>query len=67
MATASVLVYLVLVSMPGWFLVSGLRLGDVSRVGLGWVLILGLVATQLPGAALGALLPVLGPPVTSPS
>ncbi len=57
MATASVCVYLVLVAVPGWFLVSGLRLGDVSWVRFGWVLILGLVATQLLGAALGALLP----------
>jgi len=57
MATASVLVYLVVVAVPGWFLVSGLRLGDVSWARLGWVLVLGLVATQLLGAALGALLP----------
>ena len=57
MATASVLVYLVVVAVPGWFLVSGLRLGDVSWTRLGWVLVLGLVATQLLGAALGALLP----------
>ncbi len=57
MATASVLVYLVVVAVPGWFLVGGRRLGDVSWARLVWVLVLGLVATQLLGAALGAVLP----------
>lgn len=57
MAMASVLVYLLVVAVPGWFLVSGIRLSDVSWARLGWVLVLGLIATQLFGTALGALLP----------
>lgn len=56
-ASGSVVVYLVVVAVPGWFLVGGLRLGDVSWARLGGVLLVGLVATQLLGATVGALLP----------
>lgn len=57
MASASVVAYLLLVAVPGWFLVGGFHLADVSWLRLGGVLLLGLVATQLLGASVGALLP----------
>ena len=56
-ATASVLIYLIIVAVPGWFLVDGTPLSDISWTTLAWVLLLGLVATQLLGAVVGALLP----------
>jgi ABC-2 type transport system permease protein len=52
----SIGVYLVLVAVPGSFLVHGLNTGDLHAwVTVAWVLGLGLVATQLLGAVLGSL------------
>jgi ABC-2 type transport system permease protein len=52
----SVVVYLLLVAVPGSFLVDGLdAAGPRAWVTLAWVLLLGLAATQLLGAALGSL------------
>lgn len=56
-ATASVLIYLMMVAVPGWFLVGGPAVGGISWTTLAWVLLLGLAATQPIGAVLGALLP----------
>jgi ABC-2 type transport system permease protein len=56
-ATASVLVYLVIVAVPGLFVIDGINVGDISWLTLAWVLGLGLACTQLLGAALGALVP----------
>ena len=56
-SSLSVLIYLALIGVPGAFITGGLRLGDVSWGRLAWVLLLGLVGTQLLGAALGALVP----------
>ncbi|MEV4257922.1 ABC transporter permease, partial [Spirillospora sp. NPDC049652] len=51
-----VVAYLVILLVPGAFMVDGLRLGSASCwFTLAWVLALGLVATQSVGAALGAL------------
>jgi len=56
----SVAVYLLMVAVPGSFLVDGLNPGSPRAwLTLAWVLVLGLAATQLLGAALGSL-------VTSP-
>jgi ABC-2 type transport system permease protein len=46
-----------MIGVPGAFITGGPRLADVSWARLAWVLVLGLVATQLLGAALGALVP----------
>lgn len=56
-SSLSVLVYLVMIGVPGAFITGVPRLADVSWTRLAWVLILGLAATQLLGAALGALVP----------
>lgn len=56
-ATASVLVYLVIVAVPGLFVIGGINVGDISWLSLAWVLGLGMACTQLLGAALGALVP----------
>ncbi|MFE2184747.1 ABC transporter permease [Streptomyces sp. NPDC059455] len=54
--SGSVLVYLVILLVPGAFIVDGLKLGAVSSwLTLAWVLALGLVATQSIGAVFGAL------------
>ncbi|WP_026416059.1 ABC transporter permease [Actinomadura oligospora] len=51
-----VVAYLAILLVPGAFMVDGLRLGSASSwFTLAWVLLLGLVATQSAGAALGAL------------
>jgi ABC-2 type transport system permease protein len=56
--SATILAYLAILLIPGLLLVDGLA---VARIGtwftLGWVLALGLVATQSIGAMLGALIP----------
>jgi ABC-2 type transport system permease protein len=54
-SSLSVLVYLAMIGVPGAFITGVPRLADVSWTRLAWVLILGLAATQLLGAALGAL------------
>ncbi|WP_067449824.1 ABC transporter permease [Actinomadura macra] len=52
-----VLVYLAIIIVPGMFIVDGLETGDVSSwLTMAWVLVLGLVATQSIGAALGSLI-----------
>lgn len=56
-ATASVLVYLVVVAVPGLFIIGGIDADDISWATLAWILGLGLACTQLLGAALGALVP----------
>jgi ABC-2 type transport system permease protein len=56
-SSLSVLVYLVVIAVPGAFITGGPRLASVSWATLGWVLILGLASTQLLGATLGALVP----------
>jgi ABC-2 type transport system permease protein len=43
--------------IPGAFITGGLRLADISWGRLAWVLVLGMTATQLLGAVLGALVP----------
>ncbi|MEU3601271.1 ABC transporter permease [Streptomyces sp. NPDC006798] len=58
--SGSTLVYLVILFVPGAFLVDGLKLNAPgSWLTLAWVLVLGLAATQSIGAVLGAL--VSGP------
>jgi ABC-2 type transport system permease protein len=56
--SATILAYLAILLLPGLLVVDGLA---VARIGtwlmLGWVLALGLVATQSIGATLGALIP----------
>jgi ABC-2 type transport system permease protein len=55
--SATILAYLAVLLIPGVFLVDGLTLGrPLSWLTLAWVLLLGLVATQAIGAALGALI-----------
>ncbi|TMR06419.1 ABC transporter permease [Actinomadura soli] len=55
--SASILVYLAILLVPGLFIVDGLQFGDVeSWLTLAWVLALGLVATQSIGAVLGSLI-----------
>jgi ABC-2 type transport system permease protein len=56
-SSLSVLIYLVIISVPGAFITGGLRLADVSWARLAWVLLLGMAGTQLLGAALGGLVP----------
>ncbi|RFS84166.1 ABC transporter permease [Actinomadura spongiicola] len=52
-----ILVYLMILLVPGAFIVDGLRLGTAgSWLTLAWVLALGLVATQSIGSVLGALI-----------
>lgn len=57
--SGTLLAYLAILLIPGLFIVHGLTLSPGSWLTLGWVLILGLVATQSIGAMLGAL--VSGP------
>jgi ABC-2 type transport system permease protein len=56
-SSLSVLIYLVMIGVPGAFITGGLRPADVSWARLAWVLVLGLAGTQLLGASLGALVP----------
>ena len=56
-ASATVLAYLVMIAVPGLLIVKGLTLQDLSWTRLAWVLGLGLLASQLLGAALGSLVP----------
>jgi len=69
--SATILIYLVIIAVPGMFLISGGSPGGISWPTLAWVLALGLVATEPIGAILGSLvrtargvgyvsLPVLG-------
>ncbi len=60
----SIVVYLLIVGVPGRFLVGGLDgPGPRAWLTLAWVLVLGMAATQLLGAALGSL--VSGPRAVS--
>lgn len=53
----TVLAYLMIILIPGLFIVHGLDIGSVrSWLTLAWVLILGMVATQSVGAILGSLI-----------
>lgn len=55
--SATILVYLAIILIPGLFLVDGLDVGTFgSWITFAWVLLLGLVATQTIGAILGALI-----------
>jgi ABC-2 type transport system permease protein len=55
--SGSILVYLAILLIPGWFIVGGLDIGGVHAwLTLAWVLTLGFVATQSIGAILGALI-----------
>lgn len=57
MVASMTLVNIVIILVPGLFLLDGLALGSVSGwLTLAWVLVLGLVATLPFGAAIGALL-----------
>lgn len=57
MVSGSILIYLVILMVPGLFIVHGLDAGRVDAwLTLTWVLVLGLVATQSIGAMLGALI-----------
>lgn len=56
-SSLSVLIYLAMIGVPGAFITGGLHPADISWARLGWVLLLGMAATQLLGAALGALIP----------
>jgi len=55
--SGTILAYLAILLIPGWFIVGGLDVGGVHVwLTLAWVLILGFVATQTIGAILGALI-----------
>jgi ABC-2 type transport system permease protein len=55
--SGTVLAYLAILLIPGWFIVGGLAIGSFSSwLTLAWVVILGFVATQPLGAILGALI-----------
>ena len=55
--SGSILAYLAILLIPGWFIVGGLDIGGVhALLTLAWVLILGFVAPQSIGAILGALI-----------
>jgi ABC-2 type transport system permease protein len=56
-ASASVLIYLLVVAVPGLFIVRDIAIANTSWPTLAWVLALGLLSTQLIGAVLGALAP----------
>jgi ABC-2 type transport system permease protein len=57
MVSGTILIYLTVLLLPGLFMVDGLNIGGVaSWLTLGWVLLLGLVATLSIGAVLGALI-----------
>ena len=57
MVSGTILAYLVILLVPGLFIVHGLAIGSISSwLTLAWVLILGFVATQSIGAILGALI-----------
>lgn len=54
--SGSIVVYLVILLVPGAFIIDELRFDALnSWLTLGWVLVLGLIATQSIGAVLGAL------------
>ncbi|TDD85479.1 ABC transporter permease [Actinomadura darangshiensis] len=58
MTSGCVVAYLLILLVPGAFMVSGLRLGAAGAwLTLCWVLLLGLVGTRSIGAVLGALVP----------
>src|SRR5215469_10388863 len=55
--SGTILAYLLILVIPGWFIVGGLDIGGLHAwLTLAWVLILGFVATQPIGAILGALI-----------
>ncbi len=55
--SGTILAYLAILLIPGWFIVGGVDIGSVHAwLTLAWVLLLGLVATQPIGAILGALI-----------
>jgi ABC-2 type transport system permease protein len=54
--SATVLAYLAILLVPGILLLGGIELGNIRWLTLGWVLVLGLVATQSVGAILGSLI-----------
>jgi ABC-2 type transport system permease protein len=55
--SGTILAYLAILLIPGWFIVGGLDVGGVHGwLTLAWVLLLGLVATQPIGAILGSLI-----------
>jgi ABC-2 type transport system permease protein len=55
--SGSILAYLAILVIPGWFIVGGLDISGVHAwLTLAWVLTLGFVATQSIGAILGALI-----------
>jgi ABC-2 type transport system permease protein len=55
--SGSILAYLAILLIPGWFIVGGLDIGSIYVwLTLAWVLTLGFVATQSIGAILGALI-----------
>jgi ABC-2 type transport system permease protein len=56
-SSLSVLVYLAMIGIPGAFIAGGLRPDEISWATLAWVLVLGMIGTQLLGATLGALVP----------
>jgi ABC-2 type transport system permease protein len=53
--SGTLLAYLAILLIPGLLIVDGLAIGPRTLLTLGWVLLLGLVATQSIGAMLGAL------------
>jgi ABC-2 type transport system permease protein len=54
--SGTILAYLAILLLPGWFIVGGLDIGSIHTwLTVAWVLILGLVATQSTGAILGSL------------
>jgi ABC-2 type transport system permease protein len=55
--SGTILAYLAILLIPGWFIVGGLDVGSAHAwLMLAWVLLLGFVATQPIGAILGALI-----------
>lgn len=56
-SSLSVLAYLAMIGIPGAVIVGGLQPAGISWATLAWVLALGMIATQLLGAVLGALVP----------
>lgn len=56
-SSLSVLIYLVMIGVPGAFITGSLHPADLSWGRLAWVLILGMIGTQFLGATLGALVP----------
>jgi ABC-2 type transport system permease protein len=56
-SSLSVLIYLAMIGVPGALIIGGLGFASISLGKLAWVLILGMIGTQLLGATLGALVP----------